>query len=174
MPDLSLYKQTVDLYLSIAPAHSRNPLAAIHEHLDSMILSKMPRINGILLAYDNVRFLENSGKIMYDSPFSYCWIRVDVLVFSPKKGDHLEGKINLVSPSHIGLLVLGIFNASIPRKSIPSSWSFIEPDTTEEQGRWKTKEKKTVEPGQSLEFQVDGLQREAGLTMVQGTLIEKS
>ncbi|CAA17787.1 DNA-directed RNA polymerase I subunit rpa43 [Schizosaccharomyces pombe] len=170
MPDLSLYKQTVDLYLSIAPGHSRDPLNAIQEHMDSMILSKLPRINGIVLAYDNIRFLEKSAKVMYDSPFSFIWVRVDVLVFSPKKGDCLEGKINLVSPSHIGLLILGIFNASIPRKSIPKDWIFIEPDTTEEQGRWKTNDGNILEPGKDLEFVVDGIQREAGLTMVQGTL----
>lgn len=92
MPDLSLYKQTVDLYLSIAPGHSRDPLNAIQEHMDSMILSKLPRINGIVLAYDNIRFLEKSAKVMYDSPFSFIWVRVDVLVFSPKKGDCLGMK----------------------------------------------------------------------------------
>lgn len=96
MSQLSLYKQNVELYLSIPPSHSREPLAAVQEHMDSLILSKLPQVKGIVLAYENVNFLEKAAKIMYDSPFSFVWVSVDVLLFSPEKDDRLGMYLRLV------------------------------------------------------------------------------
>lgn len=48
----------------------------------------------------------------------------------------LVGRINLQSEDHIGLLIYGTFNASIPKSRIPSStyeWKINEEETTKEE-----------------------------------------
>jgi DNA-directed RNA polymerase I subunit RPA43 len=41
-----------------------------------------------------------------------------LLVFEPVKGRKLTGVVNKVSVDHIGLLVMGIFNASISSSEV--------------------------------------------------------
>jgi DNA-directed RNA polymerase I subunit RPA43 len=103
----------------------------------------VPEVDGIVVAHSGLRFETANGRIMYDSPFSHFFVRVKLLVWKPNKGEKLGmricysifdlktkiqqfnfhcfytvGKINLQSADHIGLLIYGTFNASIPREHI--------------------------------------------------------
>lgn len=101
----------------------------------------VPSLKGVLLSYSQIESLEPSARLMYDSPYSHIRIRAHFHTFSPEVGDVLggfsctigttetyfliptisDGIVNKVSPDHIGLLIYGVFNASIPSDQIRKS-----------------------------------------------------
>ncbi|KAI5807616.1 hypothetical protein DFH27DRAFT_547026 [Peziza echinospora] len=120
-------KATAHLYLPISPIYSPHPWYSIEtDHLDPLILTYYPPLKGIILSYQNLRFLERGAALTADTPFAHTWVSVDFLLYQPKRGATLEGCVNLQSQSHIGLLVLNTFNASVPREKIPKGWRWCE------------------------------------------------
>ncbi|KAI5850320.1 hypothetical protein DFP73DRAFT_538922 [Morchella snyderi] len=96
------------------------------DHLDPLLMSYYESLDGVVIAYDNVRFESDKARIAAESPFAHVWVTIDFLVWKPKKGDVLQGWVNLQSASHVGLLVENTWNVSIPKEKIPESWSYHE------------------------------------------------
>ncbi|KAF9134257.1 hypothetical protein BGW39_007567 [Mortierella sp. 14UC] len=107
------------LYIHLPPCFASKPIEGIQEQLNGFLMRYMPQVDGVVLAHSDLKLLQTSGRIMYDSPYSHFWIAVKLLVWRPVKGTTLSGTINLQSPDHIGLLLYGTFNASIPSEFIP-------------------------------------------------------
>ncbi|KAF7793962.1 hypothetical protein EIP86_005086 [Pleurotus ostreatoroseus] len=113
------------LALSIPPVFATNLRAGAEEMLDSMVMRYIPALQGVVLAHDNLRFLESMATVKADCPFANCRVSFDATVWSPHVGMRLVGKVNLCSPDHVSLLVHRTFNVSIPRHHIPAdSWEF--------------------------------------------------
>ena len=118
---------TARLYLPISPLYSLYPWLSLEcDHLDPLVLTYYPPLRGVIFAYRNIRFNQKGAKMQADSPFAFTWVTVDFLLWCPKKGDRLEGWVNLQSESHVGLLVLNTFNISVPRGKIPQGWRWCE------------------------------------------------
>ncbi|XP_065275759.1 DNA-directed RNA polymerase I subunit RPA43-like [Emys orbicularis] len=104
-----------------APRHHNGPTEeAVGDAASSgarLTLSDVP------VAYDNIRVVGELGDIYDDQGFIHFNIEADFVIFTPKKGKKLVGVINKVAPSHIGCLIHGCFNASIPK---PDRMSAIE------------------------------------------------
>jgi len=116
---------SASLSLSIPPIFASNLRAGAEEMLDSMVMRYVPAFQGVLLAHDNLDFLDSRATIKADCPFANCRVAFDATVWSPHIGTKLVGKINLCSPDHISLLIHRTFNVSIPRQHIPTdSWDF--------------------------------------------------
>lgn len=111
--------------VSIPPVFANNQRAGVEEMLDSMIMRYIPAVQGVVLAYDNLTFLESTARIKADCPYTNCRVSFDATVWSPSIGMKLVGKVNLCSPDHISLLLHRTFNVSIPRHHIPTdNWEF--------------------------------------------------
>ena len=124
---LPFTQTTALLYLPLSPVYSPHPFYSLEsDHLDPLILTYYSPLKGIILAYRNIRFKQSGAVMQADSPFAFTWVQVDFLVWSPKKGDIVEGWVNLQSESHVGLLVLNTFNVSVPRGKIPAGWRWCE------------------------------------------------
>lgn len=155
---------TARLYLPISPLYNAAPFLSLEtDHLDPLILTYYPPFAGVILAYRNIHFLETGARMAADSPFAYTWVKVDFLVWTPKKGDLMEGWVNLASQSHVGVLVLNTFNASIPRKGILEGWTWsdeVKPVKVPGDEKPKRTKKTTIttEGGE----EVEGVQAEVG------------
>ncbi|KAK9385476.1 hypothetical protein V1515DRAFT_608201 [Lipomyces mesembrius] len=127
-PSQCFFIVQTSMYVSIAPMYTLAPLQGIRsQHLDPLTMTYYPAVSGIVLACLGVSIDDADGaKIAGDSPFAFVWISAKLLVWRPKRGDILQGRINLQSRSHIGLLIFDVFNASITRDKIPATWKFIE------------------------------------------------
>ncbi|ORY93036.1 hypothetical protein BCR43DRAFT_496220 [Syncephalastrum racemosum] len=110
----------VKLYLHLAPLWANNPMEGITEQLNAFMMKYVPEVDGIVLAHSDTRLVNDKGIILNESPFCHFYVRVKFLVWKPRKNTRLVGQINLQSQDHIGLLIFGTFNASIPRARIPS------------------------------------------------------
>jgi len=118
----SAFKQTtLRLRIILAPCYINCVQEGIFNYINQFILRRLPDTEGILIAHDNIELEQPNARIMYDSPFLYFWIKVAVILWLPRVGDKLAGRVNLQSSSHIGLLLHQTFNASIPADHIPKN-----------------------------------------------------
>ncbi|EMG45304.1 RPA43 DNA-directed RNA polymerase I subunit RPA43 [Candida maltosa Xu316] len=178
---------STSLYVSLSPSHLQDPINGIkHQHLDPLIMTYFSKGKGIVVAYSNIKFLENNeedgtdyslAKIEGSSPFTFMWISVDFLCWCPEVGDVLEGDVYMQTPSHIGLLINDTFNASIKKYNIPSSWSFqsnqvdeVGEDNKKNYGHWVDDYQSKIEG--KLQFTIKAIHTTGRVVSVEGTLIK--
>ncbi|KFU87608.1 DNA-directed RNA polymerase I subunit RPA43, partial [Chaetura pelagica] len=117
-------------------------------------------LQGVPVAYDNIKVVGELGDIYDDQGFIHLNIEADFVIFSPKKGKKLVGVINKVAPSHIGCLIHGCFNASIPK---PEQMSIVQ---------WQ---ELGLKIGDELKFKVLHLDSDAaGVFFIRGGLTKSS
>ena len=61
---------------------------------------------------------------MDESPFIRFTVTADCLVFKPQRGMEISGTVNMIGVHYIGLIVGGLFNASIPEDLLPEGSSY--------------------------------------------------
>lgn len=107
--------------ISIPPALVHDPHRAADELMDTLLMRYVPQMSGVLLSHHNVTFLRQHAKIDSDGAYAIVPAGMTCLVWAPEIGMRLEGQIQLSTPSHVSLLVHGIFNASITSAHLPST-----------------------------------------------------
>ncbi len=95
----------------------------------------VPQLSGVLITHSPTRFLQDTALFSADSAFATASVGFECVVWRPKIGQFLEGTICLSSPSHVSLLLYGLFNASIPASHIPEDqWEFVLNDDADDDG----------------------------------------
>ena len=67
-----------------------------------------------MLSYDKLKVLERQAAIFAERPHLHFDIQARLLLFKPAVGSYLVGVVNKVEADHVGLLIHGIFNATVP------------------------------------------------------------
>ncbi|KAI8613825.1 hypothetical protein BC830DRAFT_1130311 [Chytriomyces sp. MP71] len=106
------------IYFHLPPIFNHDYSAGVTEQLNSYLMRYIPELNGIPISYSDVKIEEKAANVLYDSPNSHFHARVKFLLFSPAVDNIIVGLVNKVSSDHIGLLVHGVFNASISAEHI--------------------------------------------------------
>ncbi|NXG94272.1 RPA43 polymerase, partial [Stercorarius parasiticus] len=147
-------------HVALAPRYLGRKRTGIRAQLDAELLRYSESLRGVPVAYDNIRVVGELGDIYDDQGFIHLNIEADFVIFSPKKGKKLVGIINKVAPSHIGCLIHGCFNASIPK---PEQMSIVQ---------WQ---ELGLKIGDELKFQVLHLDSDAaGVFFIRGGLTKSS
>ncbi|NXS67057.1 RPA43 polymerase, partial [Pandion haliaetus] len=147
-------------HVALAPRYLGRKRSGIRAQLDAELLRYSESLQGVPLAYDNIRVVGELGDIYDDQGFVHLNVEADFVIFSPKKGKKLVGVINKVAPSHIGCLIHGCFNASIPK---PEQMSIVQ---------WQ---ELGLKIGDELKFQVLHLDSDAaGVFFIRGGLTKRS
>ena len=145
--------------IHLAPMFAADVKAGIREKLSKYLLKFHPSVCGIIISFSDIKILQKCATIRYDCPFIHFDIAVKVISFSPVVGDTLSmeisfikgvivgGVVNKQSPEHIGLLVFGIFNASIPAEVLRKSMRFY--------GSAWTMDGNSLENGTEIKFRVE-------------------
>ncbi|XP_008419983.2 DNA-directed RNA polymerase I subunit RPA43 [Poecilia reticulata] len=107
-------------HVALPPVYLNKKRTGIQEELDAELLKFSQSLHGVPLAYDNIRIATQQGDIYDDSGYIHMDIEANFIVFQPKKGQKLLGKVNKLGVSHVGCLVHGCFNASIPKPNLVS------------------------------------------------------
>ncbi|NXK95705.1 RPA43 polymerase, partial [Formicarius rufipectus] len=147
-------------HVALPPRFLGRKRSGIRAQLDAELLRYSESLQGVPVAYDNIRVVGELGDIYDDQGFIHLNIEADFVIFSPKKGKKLVGIINKVAPSHIGCLIHGCFNASIPK---PEQMSAVQ---------WQ---ELGLKIGDELKFQVLHLDSDtAGVFFIRGGLTKSS
>lgn len=144
----SLVKAT--LYLPIAPisistTHAQNSLLA--EHLSPLLLTYFPPLKGVVLAYSQPSMSSfppsrsqpkpsstdpnplqlTAAKTAEEYGVMYVYLTATFLVFRPRRGQTLEGWVNVQSEGFLGAVVFNLFSVGIERKRLPTNWKWVPP-----------------------------------------------
>ncbi|OCT75767.1 DNA-directed RNA polymerase I subunit RPA43 [Xenopus laevis] len=110
-----LVVETHRRHLALSPKFLRKKRSGIQEQLNTELLKYSERLNGVPVAYDNIKLVGELGDIYDDLGHIHINVEADFVIFKPDCGQTLVGIVNKVAPTHIGCLVHGCFNASIPK-----------------------------------------------------------
>ncbi|KAL6927405.1 hypothetical protein ACO0SA_003703 [Hanseniaspora valbyensis] len=127
-------KVTTRLYLSLAPMYLNNPIEGIiNQHLNNKIMKYDNNINGIVIGFENIVIEQDLLKVNYETPYIFLYCTVDFIIWAPKRNDIIQGYPFIQSESHIGCLILDLFNCFIKLQEIPNNWEYrYEEDDSEE------------------------------------------
>ncbi|XP_006154539.1 DNA-directed RNA polymerase I subunit RPA43 [Tupaia chinensis] len=143
-------------HIALSPRYLNRKRTGIREQLDAELLRYSESLFGVPIAYDNIKVVGELGDIYDDQGHIHLNIEADFVIFSPEPGQKLMGTVNKVSSSHVGCLVHGCFNASIPKPEQMSA------------EQWQTLE---INVGDELEFEVYRLDSDAaGVFCIRGKL----
>lgn len=135
--------------ISISPTHALASL--LTEHLSPLLLTYYPPLKGIVLAYSNASISSRPSSTPRQSsdpnpePLTlattadeygvlYVYLTATFLVFRPKRGQTLEGWINVQSEGFVGGVVMNLFSVGIERKRLPTNWKWVPPGGAEKTG----------------------------------------
>ncbi|XP_007944814.1 DNA-directed RNA polymerase I subunit RPA43 [Orycteropus afer afer] len=143
-------------HIALSPRYLNRKRTGIREQLDAELLRYSESLLGVPVAYDNIKVVGELGDIYDDQGHIHLNIEADFIIFCPEPGQKLMGTVNKVSSSHIGCLVHGCFNASIPKpEQMPAE-------------QWQTLE---INVGDEVEFEVFRLDSDAaGVFCIRGKL----
>uniref|UniRef100_A0A8C6SGF1 DNA-directed RNA polymerase subunit n=1 Tax=Neogobius melanostomus TaxID=47308 RepID=A0A8C6SGF1_9GOBI len=155
-PYSCLVMNTHRRHIALPPMYLNKKKTGIREELDAELLKFSQSLSGVPLAYDNISIVGHQGDIYDDSGYIHLNIEANFIVFQPKKGQTLLGKVNKLGVNHVGCLVHGCFNASMPKPNLVSmeTWRDAGPQI-----------------GSQLEFDVTALDADtAGVLLIRGRL----
>ncbi|XP_053324091.1 DNA-directed RNA polymerase I subunit RPA43 [Spea bombifrons] len=126
-PYSCLVVETHRRHLAMSPKYLNKKRTGIQEQLNTELLKYNDGLAGVPVAYDNIKLVSELGDIFDDLGHIHLNIEADFVIFQPSRGQILVGVVNKVAPSHIGCLVHGCFNASIPKpfKMAIEAWQHL-------------------------------------------------
>lgn len=135
--------------ISISPTHALASLLA--EHLSPLLLTYYPPLKGIVLAYSNASISSHPptskshqssdpnpqpltlAKTADEYGVLYVYLTATFLVFRPRRGQTLEGWVNVQSEGFLGAVVFNLFSVGIERKRLPTNWNWAPPGEEDEE-----------------------------------------
>jgi DNA-directed RNA polymerase I subunit RPA43 len=139
---------TATLYLPLSPI-SISPTTALAslmaEHLSPLLLTYYPPLKGIVMAYSNASIASHPpsskprnssdpkpqpltlAKTADEYGVLYVYLTATFLVFRPRRGQSLEGWVNVQSEGFLGAVVFNLFSVGIERKRLPTNWRWVPP-----------------------------------------------
>ena len=95
-------------------------LTDVHEGITAMLKEKnlvyCHRLGGVVIAFGNVRLLQDRAKIVDELPVLVVTVQVEYVIFKPTVGSMLVGVVTRIGSDYFGMLVHKCINASIQLK----------------------------------------------------------
>jgi len=144
-------------------------LPGVEEELNTKLMTYVDSYEGVLLAYRDLELLDHAGFILEDKPFINFRVRATLTLFAPKKGDFLIGEVSRSTRDHVGILVAGVFNATIAADQMsplysyqPASESWTKgPSPADKAGKKRKREGAAViKRGEFVRFEVASVEHE--------------
>ena len=153
------------------PSHPRfigNARIMAERHVASLLYRFSVPLGGIPLACSNISLPADRAIVNTDFWPVHVVVKASFTVFAPAAGTRLIGQINKISADHIGMLVLGVFNASIPRNLIKPALQYDHVES-----KWFDEGMQTVlAAGAWLSFRVAGLTTADEVLDIKGSILD--
>eukprot|EP00903_Cladosiphon_okamuranus_P008894 g8514.t1 len=160
--------------VSLLPSDIGDIYAGIRRNIYQFLMRYNESLGGVLLAVSDLSFGDGAreGRIEDEMPHIHFDVKAKAQVFCPRPGHVLEGRVNKVTSTHVGMLVCGIFNASVASDSMGEGFRF---DLTARE--WRKRGRNTggegseaIAVGTNLKFAVTRMHEAAGLISMEGSL----
>jgi len=169
------FKQvSILLKIHLPPCYISDIRSGIEYRLNQLLRSYVEDLEGIMLAYWNIGVQHELGEIIRDDPHVHFTISADVLIFCPSMEKTLTGRVNKIGVDHIGLLVFGAFNVSVPFDQIPP---FYIRDTTEDRFSCVGEDGAvlaSIAVGSLLQFTVKSINHTGDIFSIGGSLLQRA
>lgn len=171
---MAFFESTAKLYVHLHPSCLEDPTAALEQELNSKLLQYDEKLQGVVLSYDQIKVEDEQARvrIFADSHYINVHISTRLLLFRPQAGCKLVGEVNYTNSSAVGLLVHGIFNASISDEHIPDEWEFYE-DQDADTSYWAAGETR-MEIGSLVEFEVVDFRTQDDILSIQACILDSA
>ncbi|KAI7840954.1 hypothetical protein COHA_005384 [Chlorella ohadii] len=156
-------KFTVDLH----PSKLASAKEGVRAHLASLLLRWNEDLEGVLLAFRNERVLTQAATIHPYFPFVRLEVAAEVAVFRPRPGMRLVGTVNKVGADYVGLLVLGVINASVAADQMRPEFR---PRLAEHCWVSSKAPRHRLEAGTKVHFDVASVRRHGAFISIAGSL----
>ena len=146
-------KTIARLHVHVHPSSLLDVDLGIREHLNSLLLRYNESLDGIPIAYSEVKRLSKAGAISPYFPLCDVLIEASLTLLRPRAGMVLIGKVTEVSDTFIGILIFNLINCVIQIDDISSSdfvYSVFEQ-------KWKSPKDSShsISPGDAVKFIVE-------------------
>eukprot|EP01029_Cantina_marsupialis_P029125 TRINITY_DN779834_c0_g1_i1.p1 TRINITY_DN779834_c0_g1~~TRINITY_DN779834_c0_g1_i1.p1 ORF type:complete len:287 (+),score=109.40 TRINITY_DN779834_c0_g1_i1:118-861(+) len=139
----------------------------IKKLLAQNIMKYDDRFGGVIIAYKSVKVQSKSGKFFNEKAGAHIALKAKAVMFRPQKGQIIEGVVNKVSPTHVGLLVSNVFNAAVYARQMGETFAYDE----ESQCFYDSEnETNIIQIGTKLNFVVKDVGQKRGIIQIFGTL----
>lgn len=161
-------KTKARLHVHVHPSSLLDVDLGIREHLNSLLLRYNESLDGIPIAYSEVRRLSKAGAISPYFPLCDILVEASLTLLRPRAGMVLVGKVTEVADTFIGILIFNLINCVIQIDDISSSdfvYSVFEQ-------KWKSPKDSShsISPGDAIKFIVERVDNHGGgyITVVGG------
>lgn len=171
-PPTCLHRVVARFDVDLHPSKLHDVRSGVQEHLDALLMRHSDELEGVVLCVGPFTVLSHEAAVSIYFPLCRVRVRAPLLVFRPAVGALVTGRVTKVGADYIGLLVLGVLNASIPRSHVrpelvcrpappPLRWH-----STRHPGH-------TIEVGSHVRFHVAGTQEQGAFFGICGSLKAK-
>ncbi|XP_076332564.1 RNA polymerase I subunit F [Tachypleus tridentatus] len=101
------------IHIPLSPVYIGDEVKGVLHLLNCWKRQYIKSLQGVLIGFQNISFVQSQGLIITDQPFIHLDVAADFYVFQPVVGSIIRGKINRLSPEHVGCVALGCINVSI-------------------------------------------------------------
>jgi DNA-directed RNA polymerase subunit E'/Rpb7 len=154
--------------VSLLPSSLADVFKAIRANVYQLLMRYNESVGGVILSLSDVKFpdsAETCGRIVDEKPHVHFSLTAKSVVFRPLPGSMLVGTVTKVASSHVGMLVYGIFNASIYARDLESA---AELAYDEGGGVWRGPGLGVITVGATVRFKVRRLYQAQGLISIEG------
>jgi len=141
---------SVSMRILLDPIHLKDIRGGVAQKFAELLLKYQPSLQGTVICFENIQIPKNASVFCGEPELNFR-ATSDLIVFSPKVGSILDGCVNQVGFDHIGVLVYGVFNVTIPASNIPDSYVR---DTEEDKWYNPSDPDDVLAAGSSVTFQV--------------------
>ncbi|CAM9357401.1 unnamed protein product, partial [Choristocarpus tenellus] len=112
--------------VSLLPSDMGRIYEGIRTNIYKFLMKYNRVVGGVVMAVSDIKFApgREDGLIMDEMPHIHFDIMAKAQVFRPQPGNVLVGRVNKVTSTHVGMLVCGIFNASVAAEELPSGYEY--------------------------------------------------
>jgi DNA-directed RNA polymerase I subunit RPA43 len=156
--------------VQLPPSAMSDVNGSISKVLKRRLMKYDDSLGGVMLAFSNVVLRRQYGTVFNELPNIMFDVDAEMVLFSPQSGADLVGTINKIGRNHIGLLVGGVFNASISADKMHTSLFSYDADLDSWSGGTggENGQGLSLNVGNAVAFTVERIQAAGGIFCIAG------
>eukprot|EP00850_Spirogloea_muscicola_P008595 SM000046S16376 [mRNA] locus=s46:204697:206877:- [translate_table: standard] len=160
----------VELALDLHPSRAGDVRAGVCEKFAALLMRHSELLGGVVLGYSALAVHGSRGALLEGlSAHFRVRLAARLLLFTPSAGSLLEGVVNKVEEDFVGLLVLGVLNASVRESGLRPRFDYV---TQGNAKRWVAADdvEHVIKVGTRLLFTVQRVEDESDFLVIEAAV----